>query len=141
MEWGCITGRPGWATLSLDTELRRWHWRIPARMAPQTGPSEKGTGPVPAFPQLFTWEEVGIRNGRGQGQEQWLVIDRKVYDVSKFSKRHPGGSRVISHYAGQDATVRAGKAVGGRWFQWQGRRTWWESSLVVVVTVLGQRAD
>ncbi|KFV03160.1 Fatty acid desaturase 1, partial [Pterocles gutturalis] len=34
----------------------------------------------------------------------WLVIDRKVYDVSKFSKHHPGGSRVISHYAGQDAT-------------------------------------
>ncbi|NWY43392.1 FADS1 desaturase, partial [Sylvia atricapilla] len=34
----------------------------------------------------------------------WLVIDRKVYDVSEFSKRHPGGSRVISHYAGQDAT-------------------------------------
>ncbi|NXB00494.1 FADS1 desaturase, partial [Cnemophilus loriae] len=34
----------------------------------------------------------------------WLVIDRKVYDVSTFSKRHPGGSRVISHYAGQDAT-------------------------------------
>ncbi|KFQ70228.1 Fatty acid desaturase 1, partial [Phaethon lepturus] len=34
----------------------------------------------------------------------WLVIDRKVYDVSKFSKQHPGGSRVISHYAGQDAT-------------------------------------
>ncbi|NXL56361.1 FADS1 desaturase, partial [Chordeiles acutipennis] len=34
----------------------------------------------------------------------WLVIDRKVYDVSKFSKLHPGGSRVISHYAGQDAT-------------------------------------
>uniref|UniRef100_A0A8U7MG58 Cytochrome b5 heme-binding domain-containing protein n=5 Tax=Corvoidea TaxID=192204 RepID=A0A8U7MG58_CORMO len=62
---------------------------------------------------LFTWEEVGIRNGGRQGQEQWLVIDRKVYDVSKFSKRHPGGSRVISHYAGQDATVRAGKAVGG----------------------------
>ncbi|NXF26295.1 FADS1 desaturase, partial [Rhodinocichla rosea] len=34
----------------------------------------------------------------------WLVVDRKVYDVSQFSKRHPGGSRVISHYAGQDAT-------------------------------------
>uniref|UniRef100_A0A8C3GUI1 Uncharacterized protein n=7 Tax=Passeriformes TaxID=9126 RepID=A0A8C3GUI1_CORMO len=65
---------------------------------------EGGTRPVPAFPQLFTWEEVGIRNGGRQGQEQWLVIDRKVYDVSKFSKRHPGGSRVISHYAGQDAT-------------------------------------
>ncbi|NXH76571.1 FADS1 desaturase, partial [Hydrobates tethys] len=34
----------------------------------------------------------------------WLVIDRKVYDVSKFSKQHPGGSRVLRHYAGQDAT-------------------------------------
>ncbi|NWZ24170.1 FADS1 desaturase, partial [Asarcornis scutulata] len=34
----------------------------------------------------------------------WLVIDRNVYDVSTFSKLHPGGSRVISHYAGQDAT-------------------------------------
>ncbi|XP_005531827.1 PREDICTED: fatty acid desaturase 1-like [Pseudopodoces humilis] len=73
-------------------------------MAPQTGPSEKGTGSIPAFPQLFTWEEIRTRNGREQGQEQWLVLDRKVYDVSTFSKRHPGGSRVISHYAGQDAT-------------------------------------
>uniref|UniRef100_A0A8B9PA08 Cytochrome b5 heme-binding domain-containing protein n=1 Tax=Apteryx owenii TaxID=8824 RepID=A0A8B9PA08_APTOW len=53
---------------------------------------------------LFTWEEIRIHNGRGQGREQWLVIDRKVYDISEFSKRHPGGSRVISHYAGQDAT-------------------------------------
>ncbi|XP_053835242.1 acyl-CoA (8-3)-desaturase-like isoform X1 [Vidua macroura] len=73
-------------------------------MAPQTGPSEKGTGPVLALPQLFTWEEIRIHNGRGQGREQWLVVDRKVYDVSQFSKSHPGGSRVISHYAGQDAT-------------------------------------
>ncbi|NXX84254.1 FADS1 desaturase, partial [Urocolius indicus] len=34
----------------------------------------------------------------------WLVIDRKVYDVSNFSKQHPGGRKVLSHYAGQDAT-------------------------------------
>ncbi|PKU29084.1 fatty acid desaturase 1-like [Limosa lapponica baueri] len=73
-------------------------------MAPQTGSTEKKTRPVSAFPQLFTWEEIRIHNGRGQGREQWLVIDRKVYDVSTFAKRHPGGSRVISHYAGQDAT-------------------------------------
>ncbi|XP_068004230.1 acyl-CoA (8-3)-desaturase-like isoform X1 [Melanerpes formicivorus] len=73
-------------------------------MAPQTGSTEKEAQPVSTFPQLFTWEEIRTHNGRGQGREQWLVIDRKVYDVSKFSKRHPGGSRVISHYAGQDAT-------------------------------------
>uniref|UniRef100_A0A8C9EGP3 Cytochrome b5 heme-binding domain-containing protein n=1 Tax=Pavo cristatus TaxID=9049 RepID=A0A8C9EGP3_PAVCR len=60
--------------------------------------------PVSAFLQLYTWEEIRIHNGRGPSKEQWLVIDRNVYDVSNFSKRHPGGSRVIGHYAGQDAT-------------------------------------
>lgn len=80
---------------------------LPVQMAPQTGSAEKDKRPVSAFLQLFTWEEIRIHNGHGRGQEQWLVIDRKVYDVSKFSKQHPGGSRVISHYAGQDATVRS----------------------------------
>lgn len=36
---------------------------------------------------------------------RWLVIDNNVYDITQWSKRHPGGSKVISHYAGQDATV------------------------------------
>uniref|UniRef100_U3I3N6 Cytochrome b5 heme-binding domain-containing protein n=1 Tax=Anas platyrhynchos platyrhynchos TaxID=8840 RepID=U3I3N6_ANAPP len=73
-------------------------------MAPQTGSTEKEAKPISAFPQHLTWEEIKIHNGRGQSQQQWLVIDRNVYDVSTFSKLHPGGSRVISHYAGQDAT-------------------------------------
>ncbi|XP_060132906.1 acyl-CoA (8-3)-desaturase isoform X2 [Zootoca vivipara] len=55
-----------------------------------------------AAPRLFTWDEIQLRSGRAP--ERWLVIDRKVYDISQFHKRHPGGSRVISHYAGQDAT-------------------------------------
>ncbi|KYO41648.1 hypothetical protein Y1Q_0006395 [Alligator mississippiensis] len=43
--------------------------------------------------------------GKGHPQqERWLVINRKVYDISQFHRQHPGGSRVISHYAGQDAT-------------------------------------
>lgn len=63
--------------------------------------------PDPASAQLrqmryFTWDEVAQRSGREK--ERWLVIDRKVYNISDFSRRHPGGSRVISHYAGQDAT-------------------------------------
>ncbi|KAM3854414.1 acyl-CoA (8-3)-desaturase-like [Vipera latastei] len=53
----------------------------------------------------FTWDEIGLRTGQGDPpQERWLVIDRKVYDVSRFYRRHPGGSRVIASYAGQDAT-------------------------------------
>ncbi|XP_062823533.1 acyl-CoA (8-3)-desaturase isoform X2 [Anolis carolinensis] len=56
--------------------------------------------------RFFTWDEIALRTGRIAPylQERWLVIERKVYDISQFYKRHPGGSRVISHYAGQDAT-------------------------------------
>ncbi|KAF7245490.1 Acyl-CoA (8-3)-desaturase [Varanus komodoensis] len=56
--------------------------------------------------RFFTWKEIELRTGRTQPylRERWLVIDRKVYDISTFCKLHPGGPRVISHYAGQDAT-------------------------------------
>ncbi|XP_036716346.1 acyl-CoA (8-3)-desaturase isoform X2 [Balaenoptera ricei] len=64
-------------------------------MAPET-PAQ---GPTPRY---FTWDEVAQRSGRDK--ERWLVIDRKVYNISEFTRQHPGGSRVISHYAGQDAT-------------------------------------
>ncbi|KAK6309407.1 hypothetical protein J4Q44_G00208700 [Coregonus suidteri] len=50
---------------------------------------------------VYTWEEVQRHSHRG---DQWLVIDRKVYNVTQWVKRHPGGIRVISHFAGEDAT-------------------------------------
>lgn len=52
----------------------------------------------------LTWEEVRKNNGV-KGSDKWIVINGEVYDVTKWSKKHPGGSKVISHYAGQDATV------------------------------------
>lgn len=57
--------------------------------------------PVPTF----RWEEIQKHNLR---TDQWLVIDRKVYDVTRWASRHPGGRRVLGHHAGEDATVRAG---------------------------------
>ncbi|XP_044870336.1 acyl-CoA (8-3)-desaturase-like [Mauremys mutica] len=54
--------------------------------------------------QLFTWEEIGLHMGWGHPQqERWLVIDRKVYDMSQFYRRHLGSAWLISLYAGQDA--------------------------------------
>uniref|UniRef100_A0A8C3MKW1 Uncharacterized protein n=1 Tax=Geospiza parvula TaxID=87175 RepID=A0A8C3MKW1_GEOPR len=53
----------------------------------------------------FTWKEIGQRNGLGPApQERWLVIHRKVYDISHFYRRHPGGARLLVSHAGQDAT-------------------------------------
>ncbi|XP_007519623.2 fatty acid desaturase 2-like protein FADS2B isoform X1 [Erinaceus europaeus] len=49
----------------------------------------------------FTWQEIHRHN---QKEDQWLVIDRKVYNVTDWANRHPGGHRLLNHYAGQDAT-------------------------------------
>ncbi|XP_055959083.1 acyl-CoA 6-desaturase [Patella vulgata] len=48
-----------------------------------------------------TWQEITQHDKR---HDKWIVIDNEVYDITEWSKRHPGGSKVISHYAGQDAT-------------------------------------
>ena len=50
----------------------------------------------------LTWDEVGKHTQR---DDTWIVIHGKVYDISNFQKRHPGGGRVIGQYGGQDATV------------------------------------
>nr|AYG96558.1 fatty acid desaturase 2A [Pantodon buchholzi] len=50
---------------------------------------------------VFTWEEVQKHNLRN---DKWLVINRKVYNITQWVKRHPGGQRVIGHFAGEDAT-------------------------------------
>ncbi|KAJ3788978.1 FMN-dependent dehydrogenase-domain-containing protein [Lentinula aff. detonsa] len=34
----------------------------------------------------------------------WVIIDKKVYDVTDFLQEHPGGSSIILKYAGRDAT-------------------------------------
>jgi cytochrome b involved in lipid metabolism len=50
----------------------------------------------------FTWEEIRRHSNK---KDRWLVIDNRVYDVTKWLK-HPGGQMVLNHYAGQDASVR-----------------------------------
>ena len=57
---------------------------------------EKGTG------HAIPWIEIKKHAAR---DDRWIVIDGQVYDVTEWSKKHPGGSRLIGHYAGQDASV------------------------------------
>ncbi|KAH6908984.1 acyl-CoA dehydrogenase [Coprinopsis sp. MPI-PUGE-AT-0042] len=51
----------------------------------------------------FTREEVAKHNKEG---DLWIVVDAKVYDLSKFAAMHPGGLSVLvdAEVAGRDAT-------------------------------------
>uniref|UniRef100_A0A3Q2NR99 acyl-CoA (8-3)-desaturase n=1 Tax=Fundulus heteroclitus TaxID=8078 RepID=A0A3Q2NR99_FUNHE len=64
----------------------------------QTEHAEPGSGKAAG---VYTWEDVQKHRSRN---DQWLVVNRKVYNISQWVKRHPGGIRIISHYAGEDAT-------------------------------------
>jgi fatty acid desaturase 2 (delta-6 desaturase) len=52
--------------------------------------------------QVIPWSEIQKHSSR---DDRWIVISGQVYDVTEWSKKHPGGQRLIGHYAGQDATV------------------------------------
>jgi predicted heme/steroid binding protein len=49
-----------------------------------------------------TLEEVSKHSKKG---DNWIIISGQVYDVTEWSRRHPGGSRLLNLLAGQDATV------------------------------------
>jgi L-lactate dehydrogenase (cytochrome) len=39
-----------------------------------------------------------------QKEDCWIVINRKVYDITNFLSEHPGGSSILVTVSGQDAT-------------------------------------
>lgn len=51
--------------------------------------------------QVFTREQVSTKSS---AEAAWIVIDSKVYDITKFAAMHPGGELLILEYAGKDAT-------------------------------------
>lgn len=53
--------------------------------------------------KTFSLEEVAKHN---KPEDCWLVIENKVYDVTKFLNEHPGGKKVVLNLAGKDATEK-----------------------------------
>lgn len=53
------------------------------------GNQGEGSTELQAPMPTFRWEEIQKHNLR---TDRWLVIDRKVYNVTKWSQRHPGGT-------------------------------------------------
>jgi len=49
----------------------------------------------------FTMKEVSEKNSR---EACWIIIDGRVYDITKFITLHPGGQHVLIQMAGKDCT-------------------------------------
>ena len=59
-------------------------------------------GPSEGVLPKITSAEVAKHNTK---EDSWLVIDGKVYDISKFILSHPGGRSLIRAWQGRDATA------------------------------------
>ena len=50
----------------------------------------------------YTYEEVEKHD---KAEDLWVIIDGKVYDVTKWRTKHPGGELIFMGVAGKDASV------------------------------------
>ena len=51
----------------------------------------------------ITLDQVAQHNKDG---DLWIIIDNKVYDLSKFANEHPGGKKILLKVAGQNASEK-----------------------------------
>ncbi|KAI8096935.1 cytochrome b5-like heme/steroid binding domain-containing protein [Halteromyces radiatus] len=51
--------------------------------------------------KVYTYEEVAQHNKR---EDLWMIIDKKVYDITGFVDEHPGGEEVLIDEGARDAT-------------------------------------
>uniref|UniRef100_A0A8D0BBF2 Cytochrome b5 n=1 Tax=Salvator merianae TaxID=96440 RepID=A0A8D0BBF2_SALMN len=49
----------------------------------------------------YTLEEIQKHN---TSQSTWIILNHRVYDLTKFLEEHPGGEEVLREQAGGDAT-------------------------------------
>lgn len=50
---------------------------------------------------VYSYQQIAEHNSP---EDVWIVVDGKVYDVTKFVDEHPGGDEIILDLAGQDAS-------------------------------------
>ena len=54
------------------------------------------------------WAEIRKHNTE---TDSWLVLEDKVYDVTRFKEKHPGGWKVLEDHSGQDCTVKISQNI------------------------------
>ena len=59
--------------------------------------------------QSYYASEIVLHNDDEKGY--WMVINGRVYDLTEFAHLHPGGFKIVSGYAGMDATIAYQKVL------------------------------
>lgn len=70
-------------------------------MAKSVAPEHNNAVQQGSGAKLFSKEDVAKHN---KGDDCWVVLFDKVYDVTNFMADHPGGKDAIMLFAGKDAT-------------------------------------
>ncbi|CAL4944450.1 unnamed protein product [Urochloa decumbens] len=55
---------------------------------------------MPTLTKLYSMKEAALHN---TPEDCWVVIDGKIYDVTKYLEDHPGGDDVLLKATGKDA--------------------------------------
>ena len=58
--------------------------------------------------RFISYEELKKHN---KPDDRWLLIENKVYNITTWAKKHPGGAKILGHFSGEDATVRTNKLI------------------------------
>lgn len=73
---------------------------IPTVTIPQAVPTDVNKVEGTSTTKSYTAAEVAKHSN---GQSCWLILDNKVYDVTTFIAKHPGGDAILKG-CGKDAT-------------------------------------
>ena len=78
-------------------------WTIVADKQPVATPSSGASTSQDSGTKSFTKAEVAAKN---KASDCWTIIGNKVYDLTNWVSRHPGGSSSIASLCGIDGTSR-----------------------------------
>ncbi|AQK62784.1 Cytochrome b5 [Zea mays] len=58
---------------------------------------------MPTLTKLYSMKEAALHN---TPDDCWVVVDGKIYDVTKYLEDHPGGADVLLEATGAASLVR-----------------------------------
>ena len=90
-----------WSANDASSRFRLVH-KMPEKWLKQIAPKYK----IGILKEVqYTLEEVQAHTNM-DGQDNWLVVDGYVYDVTLWMKYHPGGTVPLVNWSGKDASDR-----------------------------------